>query len=812
MPQMTAVKRALRLLMEDPALSLVAVASLALGIGANVAIFSIINAVLLRPLPFPESERIVQIAERSATGARSGARRVTGRLFADWRDNTQTLEHIAGYTDSLHTLMTPTGPVRVQGARVSPSLFAILGVTPSLGRLLDHDDERQGNSRVALLSAGIWERAFGRDPTIVGAIVSLGGEPVEVVGVLPSSFRFPNTEVEVWTPLVLTPERRQRFSSVGRLRPGVTIAQAEAEAAAIIASLNLNRPGQAEQPRLRVELSTLQDATVGDSRARLLILWLALGCVLGVACLNVATLLLIRGFSRQRELALRSALGARPLRLFRQSAMDGVLLGVLGGLVGIALGIGLQRVTLSIAPQAIPRAESVNVDFTVIGFAVLLSLAVGIVASMVPAVSSSRADAAPLLRESSEQVTNRTWTAPGWAWCQGALAALQVAIALTLLINVLLLGGGLLGLVEDDLGYEPEDVLTAQLFFRMPPLSGNLSEIARHFRPTFRDVVDRASQIRGVEHAGLVSFLPLTLYGVPSFFEVTGRTIVEETEAVSEARIQLVTPGYFHAMGIRVVQGSLPAPGYSLPDRSVVVNETFARMFLDDTAAVGSELRLEGDADFEVAAVVEDTISQGFGGGVEPQIYFSYLMRSDAPFFSSFPYIVLKTRQDAVDVVDRLRASVRELDPTVPLDEVATMESRLATTMARPRLVVFLVGVFAAITFGVAFAGLYGVLTYQVARRRREIGIRMALGGTPMAALRPVMTYVAVVVLAGITLGLLGGFASQGLFARFLVVTEPPAVLVYLLSTVLIAVVSLATCYGIARQAVRAEATESMRA
>ena len=798
--------------MEDPALSLVAVASLALGIGANIAIFSIINAVLLRPLPFPESERIVQIAESSATAARSGARRVTGRLFADWRDHTLTLEHIAGYTDSSHTLMAPSGPVRLQGARVSPSLFAILGVTPSLGRLLDRDDERQGNSRVALLSAGIWERAFGRDPTIVGAIVSLDGEPVEVVGVLPSSFRFPNSEVEVWTPLVLTPERLQSFSSVGRLRPGVTIAQAEAEAAVVIASLNPNRPGQTEQPRFRVELSTLKDATVGDSRARLLILWLALGCVLGVACVNVATLLLIRGFSRQRELALRSALGAHPLRLFWQSAMDGVLLGVLGGLVGIALGIGLQRVTLSIAPQAIPRAESVNVDFTVIGFAVLLSLAVGIVASMVPAVSSSRADATPLLRESSEQVTNRTWTAPGWAWCQGALAALQVAIASTLLINVLLLGGGLLRLVEDDLGYEPEDVLTAQLTFRVPPSHESISEMARYFRGTFRDVVDRVSRIEGVEHAGLVSFLPLT-YGVSLPFEITGRTVVEETEAVSTARFQLVTPGYFHAMGIRVVQGSLPAPGDILPDRSVVVNETFARMFLDDTAAVGSELELSfaGDASFEVAVVVEDTVAQGFDGGVEPEIYFSYFSGSDAPFFSRVPYIVIKTRQDAVDVVDRLRASVHELDPTVPLDEVATMDSRLATTMARPRLVVFLVGVFAAITFGVAFAGLYGVLSYQVARRRREIGIRMALGGTPMAALRPVMTYVAVVVLAGIMCGLLGGFASQGLFARFLVVTEPPAVLVYLLATVLVAVVSLATCYGIARQALRAEATEAMR-
>ena len=358
MAQMTGVKRALRVLMEDPALSLVAVASLALGIGANIAIFSIINAVLLRPLPFPESERIVQIAESSATAAGFGARRVSGRLFADWRDQTQTLEHIAGYTDSLHTLMAPSGPLRLQGARVSPSLFAILGVTPSLGRLFDQDNERQGTSRAALLSAGMWERALGRDPTIVGAIVSLDGEPVEVVGVLPSSFRFPNSEVEVWTPLVLTPERRQSFSSIGRLRPGVTIAQAEAEAAVIIGSLNPNRPGQAEQPRLRIELSTLKDATVGDSRARLMILWLALGCVLSVACVNVANLLLIRGFSRQRELALRSALGARPLSLFRQSAMDGVLLGVLGGLAGIALGIGLQRVTLSIAPQAIPRAES----------------------------------------------------------------------------------------------------------------------------------------------------------------------------------------------------------------------------------------------------------------------------------------------------------------------------------------------------------------------------------------------------------------------------------------------------------------------
>ena len=798
--------------MEDPALSLVAVASLALGIGANVAIFSIINAVLLRPLPFPESERIVQIAESSATAAGSAAKRVSGRLFADWRDHTQTLEHIAGYTDSLHTLMAPSGPLRLQGARVSPSLFAILGVTPSLGRLFDQDHERQGTSRVALLSAGTWERTFGRDPTIVGAIVSLDGEPVEVVGVLPSSFRFPNSEVEVWTPLVLTPERLQSFSSIGRLRPGVTIAQAEAEAAVIIGSLNPNRPGQAGQPRLRIELSTLKDATVGDSRARLMILWLALGCVLSVACVNVATLLLIRGFSRQRELALRSALGAHPLRLFWQSAMDGVLLGVLGGLVGIALGIGLQRVTLSIAPQAIPRAESVNVDFTVIGFAVLLSLAVGIVTSMVPAVSSSRADVAPLLRESSEQVTNRTWTTPGWAWCQGALAALQVAIALTLFINVLLLGGGLLRLVDDELGYEPADVLTAQLVFGTPSSVQTTSDMARHFRATFRDVVDRASRIEGVDYAGLVSFLPLTGNGFSIPFEVTGRITVEETEAVSTAHCQLVTPGYFYAMGVRIVQGSLPAPGYNLPDRSVVVNETFARMFLDDTAAVGSELRFRGDASFEVAAVVEDTLYQSIGGGVEPQLYFSYLMRSDAQLFSWWPYIVLKTRPDAVDVVDRLRASVHELDPTVPLDDVATMESRLATTMARPRLVVFLVGVFAAITFGVAFAGLYGVLSYQVARRRREIGIKMALGGTPMAALRSVMTYVAVVVLAGIMCGLLGGIASHGLFARFLVGTEPPAVLVYLVSTVLVAVVSLATCYGIARQAVRAEATESMRA
>ena len=799
-----------RLLAGDPELAVVAVITLALGIGANVTIFSIVNAVLWRPLPYPDSARLVEIAEEGGPRRQSRAR-VTRGAFLEWREHARTLERIAGYSNRTWTLDTVDGPVRLRGAQASPSLFPLLGVEPAAGRAFEPDHAAPGAPGVALLGDGVWQRVFGRDAAIVGSFVRLNGEPVEVVGVMPPTFRFPDPETDLWTPLVLTPDRPSRFAAIGRLEAGAALDQAEAELTAIARGLAPASGDPPDPPPARVRLTTLKDVMVRDVRASLRLLWLALGCVLGAACINVANLLLGRSAARRRDAAVRSALGAGRLRLVGHALSEGVVLSLAGGLTGLVLGAGLLRFTLATVPQAIPRADSVGVDLTVLGFALLLSLVVGTVTSALPALHGSRAAVSRLLAGHGEPAPERPGGA-GVRRVQRLLAVAQVAIASMLLVTVTLLAGSILKFVDDDLGYDPVDVLTARLVFDYPlDLDAGIPSVAAAFRPLLRDVVDRASRLPGVDHAGLVSFLPLTPGPVSLPFEVRGRPVTGEPEPDPAARLQLVTPGYFRTMGMRVVDGARPAAPDGLSARSVLVNETFASAFLDGEP-VGRGLRFPaGDDWFRIAGVVGDVVHRGSTGAVEPEVYFSYLQAEPAPFFSWYPYVVLKTARDPSEVLARFRESMREMDPGLPIDDVSTMDDRLAASMALPRLFVFLLGVFAVITLAIASAGLYGVLAHDVARRRREIGIRMALGAAPAVVVRSVMTQSLRLVLAGTAVGLLGAAGAHRLIAHLVVGAAPPVTFTYLTAPLLTGAVSLFACYSAARRATRIEPLEAIR-
>ena len=788
-----------RILARDPGLTIAVAVTLALGIGPNVTMFSIINAVLWRSLPYRDAERIVQVTEERRPAAREAAY-LTAEVFEAWRERPRTLQALAGYRLRSQTLTTVEGPVRIGGAAVSADLFALLGVEPALGRGFDPGHERAGAERVVLLGSGVWERLFGRDPTVVGGFITLGGERVRVTGVMPASFQFPDAGVELWTPLVPTLGGSRRVVGVGRLRAGISVRQAETEGATVARNVfgEIADAGGAVTRAVRV--TTLREAMFGDSRTSLLILWIAVGGVLAVACANAGNLILSRGPARRAEVVLRSALGASGWRLATQALVEGAVLGGAGGVLGLVLGVWLLRVTLATVPQAIPRAEAVHIDVNVLGFAIVLSVVVGMLTSAAPALRRSSLGNASLVGGWGT-VAKRERRAAGGQVLQRPLTVLQVSIAVTLLTNITLLAGSFLKFVGNDLGYEPTDVLTVRVTLSRPADEHllDIGSAGGYFQPVMRAAVERLGRLPGVAQAGLVSFLPLRS---PSFrlpLEIRGQPLTGARER-REARPQLVTPGYFRAMGMQLVDGAFPTSEIDTAGRWTVVNETFVRWFLNDRDALGQALRFREGAWLEIVGVTKDVVQTASVGAMEPEVYVSYLIGESAPFFSWAPYAVLKTRGEATEVVGRLRDSLRELDSSIVMDDVATMDGRLATAVALPRLFIFLLSVFAVTAAGIAFVGVYGLVYQDVVRRRREIGIRMALGASRGSVLRSVLGGGLSLLVAGTAGGLLGAVASHRLFSHLVIGTNPPVVLAYVVAPVLMGAVCLFACWVAARR------------
>jgi putative ABC transport system permease protein len=803
----------LRLLAARPGFAAVAMLTLALGIGANTAVFSVVNSVLLRPLPYPESDGLLRVSEERpiSEGRRMAA--LTNEIYHPWLERTRTLEALAAYSPRAYTLTGRGEARRMQGAAVSASLFPMLRAAPALGRTFTQAEEKPGANRVVILSHAAWLWLFAGDAAAVGRAITLDGNPHEIVGVMPAWFYFPDRDAELWTPqYVPLPSRSANernvfaFAALARLRPGVTLEQARAEGSAIVSSLfadapRVRTPLDAERaPELR--LIPLKDEMVRGVRSALLILTAVVALVLLVAAANLANLLLARGAARQREIAIRAAVGAGRGRLVQQLLTESLLLAALGGAAGLGLAWALVRVLPAIAPQDFPRLDELALDGRVLLFTLVVSMVTGVLFGLAPAFQGLRIDLTRALAESGGMGSG------GFRFVRGNRTRLTLVVAEIAIASVLLVGAGLLvksfvRLIDVDPGYDPSNVLTARL--PLPPAKYPTSEASGRF---YDLLLERVAALPDVAAAGLVNALPLSpglmlvAFGLPERPPAAG-------QGPPTASVRIVSAGYFRAMGLRLVEGRALAETDRTGSRPVVlVNESFARTYFPGERLVGRELPIFRQPS-EVVGIVADVRHAGLDAEPRPEVYVTY--HQSEQFRAAGAYLVVRSRTDPTSLVPALRAAVRATDPDIPLESVMTMEARLAASVAQPRFFAALLALFGAIAMTLAAVGVYGVLSYSVLQRRREIGVRMAMGAEPGAVRRLLVGQGAVLVAVGLALGLgAAALASRALTTLLFGVTaRDPGVFAGVAAVV--GAIAIAACYVPARRAALVDPLEALR-
>jgi putative ABC transport system permease protein len=754
----------LRMLVKNPGFAAVAAITLALGIGANTAIFSVVNAVLLRPLPYRDPSRLVLMNESSQQLPDMS---VSYPNYLDWRDRSRSFERIAAVQPAQYTLSGVDRPERLGGWNVTADFFATLGVTPVVGRDLSARDDRPGAPPVALLTYGLWQRRFGGDPSVVGRALTLSGRSVEVVGVLPQTFRFYYGDADLFLPLGIDADRLKDRGDhpgiyvVARLKPGATPKTAFADMDAIARSLEAEHPETNSGNRVAVKL--LQDDVVSILRPVLVVLAGAVGFVLLIACANVANLLLARASTREKEIAIRRALGASRRRVLRQVLTESALLSLLGGGLGLLLAAWLSDVLLSLVPAGLPRMDEVRLDGTVLGFTLLLSLLTGLVFGIAPAWQASRSDVLEPLKETARGSSSGR----GQQRFRSVLVVSEVALALVLLAGAGLMARSFERLQEVRPGFRPGNVLSAQLV---------LPEIKYKTRPeiiAFADqLLARVGALPGVEAAGTVNPLPLTQEGWQTDYQIEGRPVPARGEAPN-SDYHVVSGAYFKAMGIPLVRGRL----FDDSDREdttpvVLVNETLARRYWPEGDAVGKRMRT-GSVDqpgpwLTVVGVVGDVRQYGLDQEQKTQFYRPGRQLALHPMS-----LVLRAQGDPEALAAAVRRAVQSIDPDQPIYNVRSMDSLLATTLAPRRLSLLLLAAFAMTALLLAGVGIYGVLAYSVTQRTHEIGIRMALGARRADVLVMILRQGIRLVLIGAALGVAAAFGLTRLMSSLLFGVSP---------------------------------------
>ena len=804
------IRHGLRVLIKSPGFTAVALGTLTLGIGATTAVFGVVNATLLRPLPYPDADLLVRIQEEHPMNrGREMPAFMTSDTLEEWRKNPQTIDQIAGYTGRSFTYQDESEPVRVRGAAVSPALFPLLRATAWLGRVFTEDEEASAAQPVAVLSYARWQTRHDADPRVLGRLITLDEVSYSVIGVMPEGFYFPDRETEIWIPLTLTmPQQRpgQRFiiafSGLARLKDGVSLAQAEAEGQTIVGRQAPLAPGMAA-PTLR--LVGFHDEMVGDVRPALLALMAAVGFVLLIATANLANLLLARGAARQRELAVRAAIGAGRGRLIRQLVTESVALSVIGGGLGLAAAYWILGVLPSFAPAGIPGLGEAGIDATVLAFALAASVGAGVLFGTVPALQASRFDLVRALNEGAAQMGG------GFRFRRGnrtrsVLVVAEVALALMLLVGAGLLVRSFVTLATVDPGFDPTNVLTVELNLPRPQYSDLTAANA-----LFDQVLERTAGRPGVEAVGLVSSLPLTPGESLIAFRIQGQAAPTSREEMTAARPQLVSPGYLDAMGLRLVAGRFVTDqDTDSSPRVFVVNEAFASAYFPGEEVVGQRLNLGRGEPTEIVGVVGDVHHRGLDSRPQPELYFSYrqsLSGQGAPRAS----IVARTTGDPLALVPFLRQDILDLNPSLPIDNVMTMEARLSSSVAQPRFYALVLGVFAAGALALAMVGIYGVLAYTVSRRSREIGLRMALGADGGRIRNLVVRQGALLVGVGVAFGLAGALVTTRALESLLFGVTTLDLPTLIAVPVVLVTVAIVACYVPVRRATRVNPMDALR-
>jgi predicted permease len=791
-----------RKLLKSPGFALVAVMTLALGVGANTAIFSVVNAVLLRPLPFPEPERLVRVFGTAAR-RNSFSRPHSYLNFKDLRAQNQTFEAMAAYTGSSSALSGAEAPEQITGVVASGDIFRVLGTKPLLGRLLEPGDERPGGSNAVVISHGLWQRRFGGDPRIVGRVIKLDGREREVVGVTPADFvfEFVTGAADFWMPIDPSESAYQHrgaifLEAIGRLKPGVSLGQAGADLGVV--ATRLEQQYQDSNAGIGVRLAPAQEELVGDVRPTLLVLLGAVGFVLLIACANVANLLLARAAGRSREIAVRSALGAWRARIVRQLLTESLLLSFAGGGLGLLFALWGVKILSAFVPEDVPRFGETSIDLRVLGFTLAASVLTGFLFGLAPALQSSRFDLNEALKEGGRGGTDGR----GRKRVRSLLIVSEVALSLVLLVGAGLLIKSFVKLRNTDPGFDPGNTLTASV--SLAPVRYDTDEKVADF---CRLLVERVRALPGVESVGAVTPLPLSENNFSFSFSVMGQPPLPPGQGQS-ASARFVTPDYFRAQRIPLRAGR----AFTEADKAgapavIIINEAFARRYLPGVEPLGQRLHLGlNNIEGEIVGVVGDIRAASLATPAAPEYYVPEAVAG----FTDMT-LVVRAAGDPASLTPALRQVVSEMDKDQPLYDVRTMDSLVAHSVARQRFSMALIGVFAALAMLLAAVGIFSVMSFLVAQRTHEIGLRIALGARPRDILSMVVRQGASLTAAGIGIGIVAAFALTRLMTGLLYEVSATDPLVYGVITLLLAAVALLACYVPARRATKVDPLIALR-